>query len=107
MILKEILTRYPKLIRNKFFWTTMVFLVWITFFDEHNMIRVWHNQHNLNQLKQDIGYYHQKIEDDRTKLKELGTNKSNLEKFAREQYLMKKENEDVYIVLKNETSKEK
>jgi hypothetical protein len=43
-------------------------------------------------------FYEEKIKDDRSKLEELQSNPANLEKFAREQFLMKKENEDVFII---------
>lgn len=107
MNLKKIINRYPKLIRNKFFWATMIFLVWITFFDEHNVIHVWHNSRKLAQEEEDINYYRQKVKNDQAKLKELKTNKANLEKFAREQYLMKKQDEDIYLVVKDDSGKEK
>ena len=44
-------------------------------------------------------YYTKKIEEDKRKLNELKTDNDNLEKFAREQYRMKKKDEDLYIVL--------
>jgi cell division protein DivIC len=53
----------------------------------------------LNKLKNDREYYIQKIEDDKRKIHELKTDNDNLEKFAREQYRMKKADEDIYIVL--------
>ena len=53
----------------------------------------------LNKLKTDREYYIERIEADRKKLHELKTDNDNLEKFAREQYRMKKADEDIYIVL--------
>ena len=53
----------------------------------------------LSKLKQDREYYKKKIEEDRRKLNELKTDNDNLEKFAREQYRMKKKNEDLFIVV--------
>jgi cell division protein FtsB len=44
-------------------------------------------------------YYQQKIEEDRRRIDELKTNTENLEKFAREQYLMKKDNEDIFVIV--------
>lgn len=51
--------------------------------------------HNLENEKE---YYQNKIEQDNKKLNELKTNDENLEKFAREQYLMKKSDEDIFII---------
>jgi cell division protein FtsB len=43
-------------------------------------------------------FYEEKIREDRAKLEELESNPANLEKFARENYLMKKDNEDIFII---------
>jgi cell division protein FtsB len=53
----------------------------------------------LRNLKTDREYYLKRIEYDRQKLHELKTDNHNLEKFAREQYRMKKKDEDLYIIL--------
>jgi len=50
-------------------------------------------------LKKEKAYYQNKIEEDNRKMKELLSNKDNLEKFAREQYLMKNKNEDIFVIL--------
>ena len=49
-------------------------------------------------MEKDKIYYYEKIKIDSRKLEELRTDRENLEKFAREQYLMKRENEDIFIV---------
>ena len=54
---------------------------------------------NLNQLRQEKEYYIDQIKLDSTRLQELTTNNENLEKFAREQYYMKKANEDIFVVV--------
>ena len=53
----------------------------------------------LHRLKNDREYYQKRIEIDKKKLRELKTDDHNLEKFAREQYRMKKADEDLYIIL--------
>ena len=54
----------------------------------------------INQLENEQKYYREKIEEDKRKKEELLGSRDNLEKFAREQYLMKKENEDIFIIVK-------
>ena len=54
----------------------------------------------INQLENEQKYYREKIEEDKRKKEELLGNRDNLEKFAREQYLMKRENEDIFIIVK-------
>lgn len=56
----------------------------------------------IHGLKKEIQHYQGVIEEKQNKLNELQSNKKNLEKFAREQYLMKKDNEDIYIITEEE-----
>lgn len=53
----------------------------------------------LRRLQADREYYQNKIDEESRKLRELKTDNNNLEKFAREQYRMKKPDEDLYIVM--------
>ena len=59
----------------------------------------YQNRQKLEQLREQKEFYISKIEADKRKLHELQTNDENLEKFAREQFQMKKENEDIFIIL--------
>jgi cell division protein FtsB len=52
----------------------------------------------INSLKKQIEYYKNKTEEDKRKLNELHSNKENIEKFARENYLMRKENEEIFVI---------
>ncbi len=87
-----------KVLKNKFIVTTLVFVSWMLFFDQNNTIERIRAYSEFRQLMNDKAYYQKKIEDDTRKLDELRTNNENLEKFAREQYLMKKDNEDIFII---------
>jgi cell division protein FtsB len=80
--------------------TFMLFVLWIVFFDENNLVERFQNLRELWHLRENKEYFIKKIEEDAERLKELKTNKENLEKYAREQYLMKKDNEDVFIIVK-------
>ena len=61
----------------------------------------------IRQLEDDREYYMEQIQKDSARLSELTTNKENLEKYAREQFLMKKSNEDVFVVVEEKDKKEK
>jgi cell division protein DivIC len=95
--MKEQLKRIYKRLRNKYLITILVFGVWVIFFDQFNLIDRYQSLHEIRQLERDKAYYEKKIIEDTQKLKELKTNRENLEKFAREQYLMKRDNEDVFV----------
>jgi cell division protein DivIC len=87
------------LFRNKYFIAGGLFVLWIAFFDDDNLIERFRYLREVNSLKRDKEYFQKKIGEDSERLKELKTNKKNLEKFAREQYLMHKDNEDVFVIV--------
>jgi cell division protein FtsB len=67
--------------------------------DSNNLISRSKELKNLKKLKADREYYIKRIEEDKRKLYELKTSDRNLEKFAREEYRMKRPDEDLYIIL--------
>ena len=95
--LKEIGRVLYPYIRDKYKMTILVFLVWMTFFDENNFISQVENQLKLAELEADKKHYVSEIEQSAEDLKLLQNNKELLEKFARERYLMKKEDEEIFV----------
>lgn len=94
-------TSFP-ILRNKFVITILIFGVWIFLFDQNNLLDRYHDVKKLNQLKAEKEYFINKIDEDQRRMKELISDKENLEKFAREEYLMKRDNEDVFIVIEED-----
>lgn len=86
-------------LRNKYLVAGILFVVWVTLFDANNLIDRFKQMKELRQLEADKEYYQKKIKDDTRKLKELETDRKSLEKYAREQYMMKRPDEDLFIVL--------
>jgi len=84
---------------NKYAYTLLGFLVWLTFFDQHDFILQQNYRHKLNQLKKERDYYVDQVEKNNKVMRELFTNNKNLEKFAREKYYMKRDNEDVFVFI--------
>jgi cell division protein DivIC len=99
--LKQLWFSVLPLFKNKYTLTLILFFTWISFFDQNNLLDRVSNLKQLHQLERDQIYFKDKIIKDSDRLKELKSNSDNLEKFAREQYLMKKSNEDIYIVVDN------
>ena len=89
----------PTIFRNKYILTIIIFAVWVTLLDSNNLIARYKEMTQLHKLKIDREYYIKRIGEDKQKIHELKTDDHNLEKFAREQYHMKKPDEDLYIVL--------
>ncbi|MCD4833714.1 MAG: septum formation inhibitor [Bacteroidales bacterium] len=88
--------------KNKFILTILIFIIWILFFDRNNLIDRAKELRHLRQLENDKKYYIERIDKDSKRLEQLKTNNKNLEKFAREQYLMKKENEDIFVIVEED-----
>ena len=97
--MNKIWNKLPRFLKNKYVITSLVFIIWLFFFDQFNLLDRVDSMRNLRQLQEDKAYYEKKIKEDSQRLKELRTNRENLEKFAREQYLMKKDNEDIFVIV--------
>ena len=91
-----------RILRNKYVITFLIFYVWLFFFDQHSIWERKSNESTIESLEKEKAYFLEKIENDKKRIHELKTSKKNLEKFAREQYLMKKKNEDIFIVIEEE-----
>ena len=85
-------------LKNKYVLTIAVFVVWMLFFDQNNIVDRIKMTNEIKQLEEDQEFYHEQIQQDSARLSELTTNKENLEKYAREKYLMKKDNEDIFMI---------
>lgn len=88
-------------LKNKFFITGLIFILWMLVFDNSNWVSMLNTRRKINRMEDEKEYYQKKITDDKRKIRELRTNGENLEKFAREQYLMKKTNEEIFIIDEN------
>ncbi len=80
----------------------LVFLVWLLIFDNNSLIDRVKYLNTLHEMKDKKQYYLERIDEDSRRLNELKTDRDNLEKFAREEYFMKKENEDVFVIVEEE-----
>ena len=77
----------------------LVFSVWLLFFDDRDIITTHFKHRNeLRQLEQNRNYYLQQIDTTKKELDDLMQNPDMLEKYAREKYWMKKDNEDLFIL---------
>lgn len=87
-----------KFFRNKYVMVTIFFLVWVLFVDTNNFF-VWMGaRKDVSLQEQQKEYYKNAIKQTDEKLKELGSNKDSLEKFAREQYLFHEKDEEAFII---------
>ena len=85
--------------RNKYLLTLTVFAVWMVFFDTQDLITTHFKLRNeLNALQKSRSFYLDQIDATKKELDQLKSDPETLEKYAREKYLMKKDNEDLFIV---------
>ena len=93
--------RLLNLFRNKYFVVTVAFAVWMVFFDKNDLFSQYQYHSQLSKLRHERDFYQKETDKVHQELTELTTNKEMLEKFAREKYLMKKDNEDVFVIVKD------
>ena len=94
------LDKIPAWLKNKYTLIAAFFVVWMTFFDRNDFISQYSYRQELNKLESDREYYQAEIEKNKKEAHELMSDPDNLEKFAREKYLMKKEDEDIFLIVK-------
>ncbi|MGY3052881.1 cell division protein FtsB [Pedobacter sp. UYEF25] len=94
--------RLIDLFRNKYFLATLAFFFWIMFFDKNDMMSQYEYRTEANKLQNEKEYYEKETAQVKTDLTELSTNLNTAEKFAREKYFMKKDNEDVFVIIREE-----
>jgi cell division protein FtsB len=92
--------RILRFFKNKYYISLLAFLVWMLLFDRNDIFTQYQHISKLNSLRQNREYYIKDIQKLNKDIIELNTNQLLLEKFAREKYLMKKDNEDVYVIVR-------
>jgi len=95
----KLLDRIPNFLKNKYALTAFVFLIWISFFDQNRLWTQLQYHLELNELEEEAEFYKQEIKVIQADLKDLQSNPQTLEKFAREKYLMKKDNEELFVIV--------
>ena len=95
--MSRLMTVWKYVRMHKYLITVAAFLVIIVFLDENSLIQRNKHRREINALTSEIEKYRKQYEEDTEKLKELTNNPEAMEKIAREKYLMKKPNEDIFI----------
>ncbi|GAB5527957.1 MAG: septum formation initiator family protein [Roseivirga sp.] len=98
----KVLDRIPKPLKNFYVLLGTFFLVWMLFIDSNDFVSQYRLSSELNSLRSQKEYYQDKKVEVIKDREELTTNQRLLEKFARENYLMKKPSEDVYVVVQDD-----
>lgn len=94
-----------KAFQNKYVITLAAFIVLMLFIDHNDIFMQLDRRRQLNDLLASKVYYEKQIEQTKKNLSELQNNPAALEKFAREKYLLKRDNEDIFVVPASENQK--
>ena len=96
----KLIRHIPAFLRNKYYLTFSVFAVWMLFFDRNDLFTQLGRNSDLNEIEQSKVYFTKKITENKKFSREIQSNAAAIEKFAREKYLMKRENEDLFLIEK-------
>jgi cell division protein FtsB len=92
------LSHIPSWLKNKYFLATAFFISWMLFFDHNDLFLQRQRANELSELKETKAYYQSQIDQTRKDVEEIRINTASLEKIAREKYMMKKDNEELFII---------
>jgi len=82
---------------NKYFLSIAIFFAWITFVNDIDLMFILRSKSEVKQLRQEVEQMKKENQDATAMLHDLQTNQATLEKFARETYMMKRDNEEVFV----------
>lgn len=89
--------KFLSILKNKYFLSVIGLVVWLLYFDKNDVFTQLELVKKCNKLNAEKEYYISEIEKNKKEIEELQKNTKSLETFAREKYLMKKDNEDVFV----------
>lgn len=99
---KSFLDKVPNWLKNRYSITVLAFTVWMLFFDSNDAFMLYKLKSELNTISVEKEYFEERIEETRADLDNLLNDNEKLEKFAREKYLMKNDNEDIFVIVVDE-----
>ncbi|WP_276132152.1 FtsB family cell division protein [Polluticoccus soli] len=89
-----------QILTNKFLLTLLAFGAWMAYFDQHDWVSMQEKKKNLQDMKDNIAYLDKEIAKMEKEKTGMVSDPQVLEQYAREQYRMKRDNEDLYIIEK-------
>ena len=98
--------RILKLFKNFYFITGLIFLLWVLFLDDDDLLTGFKAERQLRQLESEKKYYLEQIEEVKKENARLMSDRRSFEKLAREKYLLKRPTEDVYVIVREKEKKD-
>ncbi|MBL0272631.1 MAG: septum formation initiator family protein [Chitinophagaceae bacterium] len=97
----KLLNHIPAWLRNKYLISFAAFCVVVLFLDKNDFFTQLERRRELRELQQNKQFYTTRIATERKELEALKVNPATVEKYAREKYLMKRDNEDLFVISEN------
>jgi cell division protein FtsB len=97
-LLTKIWTVSKPIVLNKYIIVLLVYFVFLTFIVDHNLILRWETAQRIKVLEKEYEYFQKEIENNKLIMLKLQNDKAYLEKFAREEYHMKKKGEEIFVI---------
>ncbi|RYY64411.1 MAG: septum formation initiator family protein [Chitinophagaceae bacterium] len=98
------LRRIPSFLRNKFFIAGVAFVLWLLFFDRNDFFAQRERRRELRELQTSKKQYQDQIGKERQFAENLRNDPATIERFARERYGMKRDNEDLFLIAEPKNS---
>ena len=100
--IKNFWTSLPPFTKNRYFLVAFTFFVYMLFFDQNDVFTQIELKSELSELEENKAYYQERITETKKDLNDLLTDNTHLEKFAREKYLMKRPEEEIFVLVEKE-----
>jgi cell division protein FtsB len=97
-LLRSGLRRLPSWLKSKFLLAAVFFVIWMLFFDPKDISSLFERRDKLNELQRSEKHLKKLIQESNQELDMLKNDAQSIEKYAREKYMMKKDNEDLFVV---------
>jgi len=104
-MLRKIYDRIPRFVKNKYFIVLVVFVAWMLFLDRNNLLMQLGLRKDLRDLKKEKQFYLEETRKDSVRYYKLMNDSAEAEKLAREQFLMKRDSEDIFLIVKRKYGK--
>lgn len=99
-MLEKYTDKIPPILKNKYLITGVLFTLWIVFLDSNNIFSHLKMRKELKELKRESRFYRTQTMKDSIELLRLNTDTLELEKLGREKYMMKRDSEDIYLIVR-------
>jgi len=96
--MRKTASRIFKIVSNKYIMAIITFIMMMLFFDDNNIFLQLDRKRQLNDLLKSKAFYEAEIANTQQTLKDLQSSPASVEKYARENFLMKRDNEDIFVV---------